>query len=61
MKVIFRLETDGGEEISSLVLPIEQRDYLLLSPEALSAQYITPYLENLQTFVLPQEGAFGPA
>ena len=49
MKVILTLQTDSGAEISSLVLPVEQRDYLTLSVEALAKQYITPYLESLRT------------
>jgi hypothetical protein len=49
MKVILRLEMDSGIEISSLVLPVAQRDYLTLSAEALAKRYITPYLANLTT------------
>lgn len=49
MRVILRLTTDSGEEITSLVLPVTQQEYLTVSAEALAQQYITPYLESLRT------------
>lgn len=43
------LGQDNGSEISSLVLPVSQKDYITLSAEELAQQYITPYLESLRT------------
>jgi hypothetical protein len=43
------LGQDNGSEISSLVLPVSQKDYLTLTAQELTEQYVTPYLESLQT------------
>lgn len=56
VKVIVTLSTDTGAQISSLVLPISQRDYFTLSAEELAEQYITPYLNSLKTDGVIWEG-----
>lgn len=56
MRLKLTLERDNGAEISSLVLPISQRDYFALSAEELSEQFITPYLDSLKTDGVVWEG-----
>lgn len=56
MRVTVTLSTDGGAQISSLVLPLSQSDYFTLSAEQLSQQFITPYLDSLKTDGVLWEG-----
>jgi hypothetical protein len=54
--VTVTLSTDSGAQISSLVLPLSQKDYFTLSAEELSQQYIAPYLDSLKTDGVLWEG-----
>jgi hypothetical protein len=40
---------DGGREVATLNVPIPDRAWHLLSPEAIAAEYIIPYLAGFQT------------
>lgn len=56
MRVTVTLSTDSGAQISSLVLPVSQKDYFTLSAQELAEQFITPYLDNLKTNGVLWEG-----
>jgi len=66
------LSTDGGAEITSLVSPVRDVDYFVLSDAELSEQFIEPYLTGLRSDALmllgyrtqaveALQGAHGPA
>jgi hypothetical protein len=49
MRLRITLEANTGGQITSLVVPLPS-DHFLLSPEELSARFVTPYLSDMQTF-----------
>lgn len=48
MRLKLTLGQDNGAEVTSLVIPIPQTDYLRLSDEQLAAECLTPYLHELR-------------
>jgi hypothetical protein len=51
LRLTITLSTDDGQDVASLVSPVGDADYLLLSGSELSRRYDAPYIEYLQASV----------